>query len=60
MKKLVGFSDLETHEASDNGIPDFEESASGLLKDSDLTAILVDKPDVLFLDESSTDVINAR
>ena len=54
------FSDLETGEASDDTTSDFEESACGLLKDSDWTATLVDKPDILFLNESNVDVNNIK
>ena len=35
--KTVGFSDWEVTEASDNTTSDFEESACGLLKNSDWT-----------------------
>ena len=57
MTKTVGFSDLEV---SDDTTSDFEDSACGLLNDSDWTAILVDKPDTLFLNESSKDVNNTK
>ena len=52
MVKTVGFSDSETSS-------DFEEDASGLPKDSDWTAVLVDEPYIPFLNESSTDINNA-
>ena len=44
--------------ASDHTTSDFDEGMCGLLMDSDWTAILVDKPDILFLNESSMDVNN--
>ena len=60
MTKTAGFSDLETGAASDDTTSDFGESAWGLSKDSDWIVILVDKPDMLFINESSTDVNNAK
>ena len=60
MTKTVGFSDLETGEASDDTTLDFEEGTCGLLKNSDWTVILVYKPDILFLNESNTDVNNVK
>ena len=44
--KTVGFSGLETSEASDNTTSDFEEGASDLPKYSDWATTLFDKPDI--------------
>ena len=46
--------------AREDSTSDFEEGASGLLKDIDWTAILIDKPNILFVSESSMDVNNAK
>ena len=51
---------METSEASDNTTSDFKEGASDLPKDSHWSAILVDKHDILFLSENSTDVNDAK
>ena len=60
MTKSVGFSYLETGEASGDTTSDSDQSTCGLLQDSDCSVILVDKPDILFLILSSTDVNNAK
>ena len=59
------FSDLETNEVSDDATSDIEDTSKfegvcGLLKDSDWNAILVDKPDILCINKSRTDVNNAK
>ena len=60
VKKTAGFSDLETTEASINTTSHFKEGASVLLKDSDWTAVLFDKPVMVFLSESNTGIDNAK
>ena len=60
MTKIVGFSDFETSETRDDTTSNFEEGLYGLPKDSDWTGILVDKSDIPFLSESSTDVNSAK
>ena len=56
--RTVGFSDLKNSEPSNDTTSDF--GAGGLWNDSDWTVILVDKTDILFLNESSTDVNNTK
>ena len=44
---------MEASEASDDAASNFHEGACVLPDDSDWTAVLVDKPDIPFLNESS-------
>ena len=56
----VDFSCVITSEDCDDATSDFEEGVSGLPKDSNWNATLVDQSEILYVSENSADVNNAK